>query len=107
MLKALCAIVLVALTVSPFTAPFQTLGSGDDLGSQIAPLEFLSALREDTGTLGVLRAEGPGRPTLAPVFGATAQMSNAFSLGAGSIAQQWEMTNRTGVELIRSTVLRL
>ena len=64
------AFVLLALALSPFSAPFQTAVVDNATAEQIVPVEALIALRESTDARAMVeqRAVEAGGVSIAPVF---------------------------------------
>lgn len=111
MLKRLCALGLLILALSPFTAPFQTWDADDAARpSQVAPLELLAAFRDDGDPCALMpvRVIASDRLlTLAPLFGLLASISSSISSDSTSLIRSTVLTADTGDSSSRTTVLRL
>ena len=109
MLKRVCALGLLVLALSPFTAPFQTWGAGDGRPPHVAPLELISAFRDDSDPCALVpvRVSASDHLTLAPLVGPLAFTSFAVSCNATALTRSAVLTSDTGKSSIRTTLLRL
>lgn len=103
MLKKSFAFILLALTLSPFNAPFQPGGGSEQ---QIAPIESLSVLRQDNESRAVIAQRSPESRgvTIAPLL-ETLFVSKTH--GAGIVSAGTSRSASTGDFFPLDAVLRL
>jgi hypothetical protein len=108
MLKKACALGLLLLVLSPFTAPFQTWNADDPANSsQAAPLELLAAFRDgDLCALVPVRVIASDHLTLAPLSDLAFTSFAVFS-AATALPRSPTLTSETGEYSIRNGILRL
>jgi hypothetical protein len=107
-LKRLLALVLLALALSPFNAPFHTAVVDNATTEQIVPVESLIALRESTDCRAMVqrRAVEPDGVSIAPLFDVPVKpciVRCPGSLLRGAIAR----ITSTGDPSLLATVLRV
>ena len=108
LLKRLLALVLLALALSPFNAPFHTAVVDNATTEQIVPVESLIALRESTGcrAMAQRRALEPDGVSITPLFDVPLKLCIVRCPGTffrGAIAR----ITSTGDPSLLATILRV